>query len=186
MTTEPPARWSDRKRIAREKPFNLEKKKKAKRERLRKLTAKHKKKKREAFKKIIKQRANEHRENMTPAERHLWEVLKTWEKPYACKASKAIGMYIADFAFMEQKLIVEVDGKYHLKTAQRIKDTVRTQVLESYGFQVVRFSNDDVLYARDKVIAAIKAGIKPPPVKYHHSLLLAAMQPTHTPKINQL
>lgn len=134
-------------------------------------------KKRKAFKALLKARATELRNNMTDAEMHLWEELKTWPEPYACSASKNLGMYIVDFVFMKQRIVVEIDGGYHLKPEQRIKDKFRTKALNHYGFKVVRFTNDDVLYNRTAVVEAIKDGVYPKTTQYNYSVLLAAMQP---------
>lgn len=173
MQSEPPARFNERKYYyqrsgPKNKPTTKQKQK---------ANTQRQKRKFKELKKKLKARAAEMRENMTDAEKHLWEELRAWPEPYKCSASKNIGKYIVDFVFLKQKIVVEVDGGYHLRPEQRIKDQYRTKDLNHYGFKVVRFSNDDVLYNRTAVIESLKAGIYPQPVQYRHSLLLAAMQP---------
>ena len=59
------------------------------------------------------------------------------------KRQKPIAGYIVDFAALDLKLIVEIDGGQH---AERIlEDATRTKTLEESGYHVVRFWNHDVL-----------------------------------------
>jgi very-short-patch-repair endonuclease len=64
-----------------------------------------------------------------------------------------MGHYIVDFFCLEAKLIIEVDGGQH--DWQRAKDEVRTQYLESLGFRVIRFWNNEVRGNIDGVLEQI-------------------------------
>lgn len=64
--------------------------------------------------------------------------------------------YIPDFVCIPLKLIIEVDGGYHNDDRQKIDDEERTSYLESEGYQVFRFSNEEVLNDIVKVIQTIK------------------------------
>ena len=68
-----------------------------------------------------------------------------------------IGPYIVDFCCLEQWLVVEVDGAYHLTADVADYDAERSRYLESMGFRVVRFSNADVLEELPLVVAEIAA-----------------------------
>ena len=59
------------------------------------------------------------------------------------KRQLPIGPYIADFACVELKLIVEADGGQHAE--QMAYDEKRTEWLESRGWRVLRFWNNDIL-----------------------------------------
>ena len=59
------------------------------------------------------------------------------------RRQQPIGDCIVDFVCFERKLIVEVDGSQHLDAIAR--DDARTAWLESIGFTVLRFWNDEVL-----------------------------------------
>ena len=74
-----------------------------------------------------------------------------------------IGRYIVDFACFEKKVAVEVDGGQHCQSQQ---DTARDAWLNSQGFKVLRFWNNDVLANRDGVLEEIEKYLKipPPPV----------------------
>ena len=63
--------------------------------------------------------------------------------------------YTADFLCFERKLVVEIDGRQHL--ADRDYDATRTAEIESHGFVLIRFSNEEVLNDRDAVVAKIRA-----------------------------
>ena len=61
-----------------------------------------------------------------------------------------------DFACIEKKLVVEVDGGYHSEYEQIKKDELRTECLNGMGFNVIRFSNEEVLGNIFGVINKIK------------------------------
>jgi len=102
--------------------------------------------------------AKELRNGMTKAEACLWK--------YALKAGKLKGYgfhrqwpmfgYIADFYCAELRLIIEVDGGIHCTKAQQEHDARRTERLESEGFQVVRFTNEQVLMHMRSVIGHLE------------------------------
>ena len=53
-------------------------------------------------------------------------------------------MLYSRFCLSEEKIIIEVDGGYHSQPAQAIMDYYRTEQLESLGFKVLRFKNEDI------------------------------------------
>ena len=61
-----------------------------------------------------------------------------------------------DFLARSEGLIIEVDGAYHAERLQQEDDAVRTEFLRSMGYNVLRFTNEQVLYDTDKVIQQIK------------------------------
>ena len=50
--------------------------------------------------------------------------------------------YIADFFCFEDKLVIEIDGGYHEQ--QKLKDALRTDVINLLGLNVIRFTNEEV------------------------------------------
>ena len=71
--------------------------------------------------------------------------------------ARALGPYIAGFACTDTRLIVELDGGRH---AERAGDEAkRTRWLESGGYRVLRFWNDDVLKNTDRVLERIAAAL---------------------------
>ncbi len=54
-------------------------------------------------------------------------------------------------------LVIEVDGGQHLDNVEQ--DQARSRYLESKGYQVIRFWNDDVLLRAEQVLEAIHAAL---------------------------
>lgn len=91
----------------------------------------------------IKDNVRENRKNQTEAEEKLWEYVRNRALGYKFRRQHSIGKFIADFACIEKKLVIEVDGPTH--DYQKQEDAERTKAIESSGFKVIRFSNDDVI-----------------------------------------
>ena len=98
-------------------------------------------------------RAIELRKELTPAERKLWAVIRNDQLGVNFRRQHAIGKYIPDFVCIKKKLIIELDGSQHLE--QEEYDGERTKFLESQGYKVIRFWNNDVMNNIDGVILAI-------------------------------
>ena len=98
-----------------------------------------------AISKLTRGRARTLRHEPTDAERKLWFVLRGL-KPLGLhfRRQAPIGIYIADFVWHAGKLVVELDGSQHAQT-RRAYDDKRTAWLESQGYRVLRFWNNDVL-----------------------------------------
>lgn len=65
----------------------------------------------------------------------------------------AIGNYVVDLCAPRKKLIIELDGSQHLK--QQEYDARRTGYLESRGYRVIRFWNNEVIHNIEGVLLAI-------------------------------
>ena len=94
------------------------------------------------------------RKNQTDAERVLWQRLRNRQLlGVKFRRQMPIGDYVADFASVEIKLIIEVDGSQHFDN--QTADACRTGFLQREGYKVVRFWNNDVLSRTDAVLEAI-------------------------------
>ena len=92
------------------------------------------------------------RREMTDAELKLWKVLRgRGLEGLKFRRQHPIPPYIADFCCIDSKLIVELDGSQH--TAR--SDKVRTRILHSQGWTILRFWDHDVLRATEAVVEAI-------------------------------
>lgn len=106
-------------------------------------------------------KARELRKNETAAEKVLWERLKNNQvKSYKFRRQHPIGLYIADFYCHKLKLIIEVDGDYHLSDDQILKDSERTSSLNESGLQVIRFKNEDIIEDIESVFTKLRNEIK--------------------------
>ena len=99
-------------------------------------------------------RARALRKRQTEAESLLWYVLRG-RRLCGLKFRRQfpIEPFIADFACVKERLIVEIDGGYHDYTFAH--DKSRQQRLEKAGWHVLRFSNEDVLADVEAVAMAI-------------------------------
>jgi very-short-patch-repair endonuclease len=66
-----------------------------------------------------------------------------------------IERFIIDFYCAEVKLCIEIDGDSHSEPGQKEYDTARTELLESIGCKVIRFTNNDVRHNMDAVAREI-------------------------------
>lgn len=99
------------------------------------------------------------RRAMTDAEKTLWEALRNRQLDgRKFRRQMTIGPYIADFACIAARLIIELDGGQHTTSAT---DTRRTARLEAQGWHVLRYWNHDVLENLEGVLAAITAALSP-------------------------
>lgn len=111
-------------------------------------------------------KANELRiERKTEAEDALWQHLRN-RQVENCKFRRQhpLGHFIADFYCHEKHLVIEVDGGYHLTEEQKAYDEARTEAINQYGIQVVRFTNEQVLTDMDYVISEIRSILAPHPL----------------------
>lgn len=100
------------------------------------------------------------RENSTAAEEKLWLAVKDNQiEGYKFRRQHPISNYIADFYCHALKLVIEIDGGYHLTEEQKLLDAKRTNDIEFQGLKVMRFTNEEVLLQLPEVIAKIKAFI---------------------------
>ncbi|PNP94180.1 guanylate kinase [Hoylesella timonensis] len=106
--------------------------------------------------KVLQERALQHRNYPTQAEAVLWEYLKGNRLGAKFRRQHLIGQYIPDFVCLSKQLIVEVDGGYHFIGDQIISDEQRTAYLESFGYHVIRFTNEEVLADTQNVLQKIR------------------------------
>lgn len=104
---------------------------------------------------LLKDYAKENRKNMTEAERVLWNALRDKLSGIRFRRQHPIGDYIVDFICLPKRLVIEVDGGYHSEPRQQDDDEVGTANLNNWGYRVIRFSNEEVLFDLNKVIEKI-------------------------------
>jgi very-short-patch-repair endonuclease len=93
------------------------------------------------------------RRNLTDAEQRLWRYLRQGQiNGFHFRKQCPVGPYIADFACLSAKLIVEVDGGQHADSAT---DAARDAWFTAHGYRTLRFWNNDVLANTDGVIIMI-------------------------------
>jgi very-short-patch-repair endonuclease len=92
------------------------------------------------------------RANQTEAEERLWYYLRGRRlEGEKFVRQFQIDNYIADFACRTARLAVEFDGGQH----DPERDAARTEIIDRYGYRVLRFWNHEVLASTDSVLEAI-------------------------------
>ena len=106
----------------------------------------------------LSNKARSLRKNQTDVEQLMWKYLRNRRLfNFKFRRQFPIEPYIADFACLELKLIIELDGGQH---ASRINyDNHRSLFLKQRGFKVIRFWNNDVIENTEGVLEAIRLAI---------------------------
>lgn len=103
--------------------------------------------------------ARELRKNATECERLLWQHLRAHRlQGYKFKRQQPLGLYIADFVCFEARLIIEADGGQHAEQAEY--DNRRDNWLQSQGFTVLRFWNNEIMGNMEGVVERVLAVCK--------------------------
>ena len=105
---------------------------------------------------ILKENARKNRIYPTDAELILWRELRNNSLGTKFFRQYIIADYIVDFVSLQKKIIIEVDGGYHCESEQQEYDSGRSNRLESLGFTVLRFTNEEVLNQLNQVLIKIK------------------------------
>ena len=93
-----------------------------------------------------RRRAKALRREMTKAEWLLWLQLRQ-HPTLKFRRQHPIGPYIADFACISDRLVVELDGESHNHSIDH--DAARTALLEAQGWSILRFPNSAVYQDTD-------------------------------------
>jgi primosomal protein N' (replication factor Y) len=91
---------------------------------------------------------------MTDAEQALWTRIRFQQTGHRFRRQHPIGPYVADFACIDRRLVIEVDGGQY---ASRQRDKRRDDDLRLLGYDVLRFWNTEVLQNMDGVLQVILA-----------------------------
>jgi very-short-patch-repair endonuclease len=105
----------------------------------------------------LREHRKELRRNQTEAESIIWWYVRGKRIGPKFKRQHSISGYIVDFYCAEKKLILEIDGEIHNTTQAKESDLVRDKFFKDMGYQVLRFTNNEVEYNIHKVIDEIKS-----------------------------
>jgi len=95
------------------------------------------------------------RKNATPAEKTLWEELRANRTGHHFHRQKPMGRSIVDFVCLNKRVVVEVDGGYHENEEMLWSDEQRDRKFLEAGYVTLRYTNEEVLAAPNKVSAEI-------------------------------
>lgn len=99
------------------------------------------------YNKRLKNPAKRLRNEMTKAEASLWKYILSKRQVHGqqFRRQRPIDNYIVDFVCLPLKLVIEVDGITHTYEEVAENDKIRQMKLESLGFKVIRFTDEEVL-----------------------------------------
>jgi very-short-patch-repair endonuclease len=105
-----------------------------------------------------RQTARRLRANAPETEVRLWRMLRqlpTYGTHF--RRQVPIGPYVADFACLAARLVVELDGSQHSRDDHAARDKSRAEWLEREGYTVLRFWNNDLIHNPASVLESIYA-----------------------------
>ena len=104
--------------------------------------------------KYIKDGLREQKKKQTNSEEILWQEIKTKKLGFKFRRQHIIDIFVPDFVCLEKMLIIEVDGEVH--NLQKDHDKERQEYLESLGYKVIRFKNEEIENNLKNVLIKIK------------------------------
>ena len=106
--------------------------------------------------KPLKQFRKALRNNATPAEKAMWNLLKGKQLAgFKFRRQHSVQYYVLDFYCPYRKLAIELDGEYHNSVKQQEHDAKRDHFLASVGITVLRFENRFVFEHAEQVLEEI-------------------------------
>jgi len=115
------------------------------------------------LRKVAKIVCRDLRKNSTMAEKIFWEAVRNKklngkkfyrQHPLFYDITGKESFFVADFYCHQEKLAVELDGRYHEYKLN--VDTERTEILNNLGLKVLRFKNEDVINNLNDVLTKVK------------------------------
>jgi very-short-patch-repair endonuclease len=97
------------------------------------------------------------RTNATNAEHRLWNGIRREQiGGFRFRRQVIMNGFVADFACYEARLVIEVDGATHSTDEEVARDAARAAALNARGYEVLRFTNDEIFHNIDGVLETIR------------------------------
>ena len=110
---------------------------------------------------LVVERAAAMRSALTPSEQALWALIRGKQLGVWFRRQVPLGRFIADFAAVGARLVVEVDGGYH--ASRRVADARRDRALARLGYRVLRLDAALVLEQPLEARARVREALEPMP-----------------------
>lgn len=89
----------------------------------------------------------------SPIEEYFWKAWRTTFPYISLTPQYPINNYRVDFADIDTKTAIELDGKlFHSTPEQQVKDELRQKEIERQGWRFIRFSGGDIFYHVDRCV----------------------------------
>jgi very-short-patch-repair endonuclease len=100
------------------------------------------------------------RKHSTDTEGHLWRFLRDRQiEGFKFRRQQPVGSYVVDFVNLEKKVVIELDGAQH---ALHLGDRIRDEWLQTEGYKVVRFWDNQVFSNLEGVLETIRDALLTP------------------------
>jgi len=110
--------------------------------------------------KELKDTARALRKRSTDTEVYLWRHLKNRQmEGFKFRRQQRIGRYVVDFANLEKRLVIEVDGGQHVIDPG---DKMRDEWLRAEGYKVLRFWDNQIFSNLEGVWETIRDALLTP------------------------
>jgi very-short-patch-repair endonuclease len=97
------------------------------------------------------------RNGATDAERRFWYGVKRQQiGGFKFRRQVVLKDFVVDFACLEARLVIEVDGATHSTDAELMRDAARTRALRSEGYDILRFTNEEAFGNLDGVLETVR------------------------------
>jgi very-short-patch-repair endonuclease len=120
--------------------------------------------------------------NLTEAEQSLEPAIAALGRRYRAQHPFFGLRLIADFALIDDKIVIEVDGSSHRATAQKQKDLQHMLALEAKGWAVVRCKNEEALQDPHGTLDRLLKSVATRPSPEELRILLGRLGPLPEPK----
>ena len=109
---------------------------------------------------LIFSHATQLRKDQTEAEKILWTYLSGRQiEGVKFRNQHPTKKFALDFFANELKLGIELDGKQHEEKSQKFYDEDRTDILNSYDYTILRFTNEQIFNHIELVLDEIRETI---------------------------
>jgi len=99
------------------------------------------------------------RKTATPGEKRLWQKIRKKQLGFEFHRQVPINQFIVDFYCPELMLAIEIDGASHDSRDAEAKDLERRAIIESFGVSFLRFREEEVVAAPEKIVRKIEGWI---------------------------
>ncbi|HEY9221070.1 MAG TPA: type ISP restriction/modification enzyme [Lutibacter sp.] len=103
---------------------------------------------------VIKEMRDILKDEPTKAEKVIWEYFRNKKTGHKIRRQHIIDNFITDFVCLSSNVVIEIDGKIHLQ--QKEQDALRTEKLNNLGYEVIRFTNEEVFKNPELVMLKVK------------------------------
>ena len=113
------------------------------------------------YNKRLKNFARNHRNDGTKAEIRIWcELLRNKQMGYPFLRQRPVAEFIVDFYCKELNLIIEIDGLTHQWEENVPNDLIKDSTLKNLGYNIIRFTDEEVMKDIINVQRAIEVFIE--------------------------